>query len=110
MAGLGVYFAGHLDNPVTGIDQRDAGCPAACHVESQSLSDAAGGPGNHRDLSFNRVHIDGAAGRRLEIANFVCFEVRLFGGFKHNGVHKSLLAPFFAFALAFFAIALKILD
>jgi hypothetical protein len=26
----------HLHNPVTGIDQRDAGCPAACYVESQA--------------------------------------------------------------------------
>jgi hypothetical protein len=95
-------LAGHLHNPVTEIDQRDAGCPAPCHVQSQGMSDAAGGSGDYRDLSFNLVHIDGAAGQRLKGVNFVCVEVRLLDGFKENGVHEYLLSPFFAFALTFF--------
>ena len=99
------------------IDQRDAGCPAACHVESQGLSDAAGRSGDHRDLSFNRVHIDGSAGRRLKGTNFVRLEARLFDGSGDNGVQMLLLqaprpvvSPSFAFASPFFAIALKVFD
>ena len=54
------------------------------HVESQSMSDAAGGSGDHRDLPFNRVHIDGAAGRRPKGANFVCAEARLLDSSRDN--------------------------
>jgi hypothetical protein len=76
------------------------------------LSDAAGGTGDHRDLSFNRVHIDGSTGRRLKGTNFGCVEARLLDGSRDNGIHKSLLqslppvvSPSFAFASPFFAIA-----
>ena len=62
----------------------------ACHVESQGLSDAAGGSGDHRDLSFNRVHIDGAAGRHLKSANFLCVEAPVLDGSSDNAVDKSL--------------------
>ena len=41
-----------------------------------------------------RFSIDGAPGRRLKGANFVCVEARLHDGFKDNGVHQSLLSPF----------------
>jgi hypothetical protein len=54
------------------------------------LSDAAGGSGDHRDLSFNRVHIDGAAGRRLKSANFLCVEAPVLDGSSDNGVDESL--------------------
>jgi hypothetical protein len=56
------------------------------------------------------MHIDGAAGRRLKGANFVSVEARVLDGFKDSGVHQSLLSPFFAFALPFFAIALEVFD
>jgi hypothetical protein len=60
-----------VHNPVTEIDQRDAGCPAPGHVESQSMSDAAGGSGDHRDLPFNRVPI-------FAFALFFCDCVKIF--------------------------------
>jgi hypothetical protein len=94
-AGLGVYFPGHLHNPLTEIDQRDAGCPAACHVESQGLSDAAGGTGDHRDLSSYRVHIDPVGSRDSNVHELLLLFL------------KPIVSPFFAFALLYFAVALN---
>jgi len=48
---------------------------------SQGLSDATGGAGNHRDLSFDRVHIQSALGLRLNAINFVWVEARLLDSF-----------------------------
>jgi hypothetical protein len=56
------------------------------------------------------VPIDGATERRLKGANFLCVEARLLDGFKDNGVHQSLLSPFFCFCVIFFAIALEVFD
>ena len=82
--GLAVHLAGHLHNPVTVVDQRDAGCPAAGHVQSQGLADAAGGSGDHCHLSLNGVHIDGATEGRLKGASSLGVEARLLNRCRHN--------------------------
>jgi len=48
---------------------------------------------HHRDLSLNRVHIDGAAGQRLKGANLVSVGARLLDSSRDN-IHKSLLHLF----------------
>ena len=89
MASLVIYFAGHLHYPVTGIDQCHSGCTAPRHVESQRVSDAAGGAGDNRNMSFNRLHIDGA-GRLLKRADFVVIEARLLDGATYTRFHTAM--------------------
>jgi hypothetical protein len=45
-AGLAVHFASQLHNPVTVVDQRDAGRPVASHVQSQAWPMPPAAPGS----------------------------------------------------------------
>jgi hypothetical protein len=43
-ANLGIYFACHLQNLLTEIDQRDASCSATCHLDGQGLPNTPAAP------------------------------------------------------------------